>query len=178
MLRWFLITLSFSLVAFFFSVIFFTFSILSSFLFSFLHLFFHTFFFYLFCSTFSRHNFYCSTEVKTWAFATGLILCIFFSGVAGKIKQSIYEGGTNPFLINEFKCCKSEVTEAATAEVEINSPGKLGWVNSDSTVGTSWWGVCVASASLVVLFDSTSNKRSYCFLHDLASVCFYQLHQG
>ena len=84
------------------------------------------FFFYLFCSTFSRNNFHCSTEVKTWAFATGLILCVFFSGVAGKVKQSTNVGGTSPFLINGFKHHKLEDVETATEGVEIDPPGKLG----------------------------------------------------
>ena len=103
--------------------VFFTFSLLSSFLFSFLHSFFLTFFFYalLFCSTFSQNIFCCSTEVST-----GLMLWDFFLGVARKIKQSINKGGTIPFLINGFKCRKSEDIEAATAGLDIYPVGKLG----------------------------------------------------
>ena len=80
----------------------------------------------LFCSTFSRNILCCSTEVKTRAFATGLMLWDFFLGVARKIKQSTNEGGTIPFLINRFKCHKSEDIEAATAGVDIDPVGKLG----------------------------------------------------
>ena len=58
-----------------------------------------------------------------------------FSGVAGKIKQSTNEGGTSPFLINGFRRHKSEDVEAATAEMEIDPPGKLGCCKSGSTVG-------------------------------------------
>ena len=69
-----------------------------------------------------------------------------------------------------FNVTKSEVDEAAVAGVEINPPGKLGWGNSGSTVGVGWGGVCVTFPSIVVSINSV--------LHDLASVCFYQLHQG
>ena len=54
------------------------------------------------------------------------MLWVFFLGVAGKIKQSANEGGTSPFLINGFKCHKSEDVEAATSEVETDPLGKLG----------------------------------------------------
>ena len=83
------------------------------------------------------------------------MLWVFFLGVTGKIKQCTNEGGASPFFIN---CCKSEDIEAATAQVEIDPPGKLGWGNSGSPAGAGWGCVSVSSASTVVSVGSTSNE--------------------